>query len=113
MTDNIFFERHWLTLKLYKYVYLPFNRWNRPLQKVNKFFEYHSDKITFLISTKKVTFVVQKVGSTKHFDAQTSLLRIRDVCAAAITSSSLYELVLFVSHKREFCIKSAEKLLKA
>ncbi len=47
------------------------------------------------------------------FDAPANPSRPRDVSAATITASALYELALFVPQKNEFYIKSAKQILKS
>lgn len=47
------------------------------------------------------------------FDAPATPTRPRDVSAAAITASALYELARFVPQKKEFYIKSAGTILKS
>jgi len=47
------------------------------------------------------------------FDAPATPSRPRDVSAAAITASALYELAQFVPQKKEFYIRSADQILKS
>jgi len=47
------------------------------------------------------------------FDAPATPSRPRDVSAAAITASALYELAQFVPQKKEFYIHSADQILKS
>ena len=47
------------------------------------------------------------------FDAPATPTRPRDVSAAAITASALYELARFVPQKKEFYIQSANQILKS
>src|SRR5665647_136141 len=47
------------------------------------------------------------------FDAPATPSRPRDVSAAAITASALYELARFVPQKKEFYIQSADQILKS
>ncbi len=47
------------------------------------------------------------------FDAPATPTRPRDVSAAAITASALYELAQFVPQKKEFYIRSADQILKS
>jgi unsaturated chondroitin disaccharide hydrolase len=47
------------------------------------------------------------------FDAPATPSRPRDVSAAAITASALYELAQFIPQKKDFYIKSADQMMKS
>jgi unsaturated chondroitin disaccharide hydrolase len=74
--------------------------------------------VSFLYQAEKIADFILKHPNLPadkipywDFDAPATPSRPRDVSAAAITASALYELAQFVPEKKEFYINSAEQIL--